>query len=106
MGRGKKPALDVDDLPQGWLVEERPRASSAHVDMYFHDTNAGMKFRSTVEVNKHLGLDGRYIPCPIPIRVILDSSWSKRPTATSTTTREGSLPSQNDDKRKRDDMNE
>ncbi|KAK7402172.1 hypothetical protein VNO78_14226 [Psophocarpus tetragonolobus] len=41
-------------LPDGWLVEEKPRASKSHVDKYYYEPGTGRKFRSLLAVQRHL----------------------------------------------------
>ncbi|CAJ1955778.1 unnamed protein product [Sphenostylis stenocarpa] len=42
-------------LPEGWMVEERPRPSNPdHIDRYYYEPYTGRKFRSLLSVQRHL----------------------------------------------------
>ncbi|KHN01604.1 Methyl-CpG-binding domain-containing protein 7 [Glycine soja] len=42
-------------LPDGWVVEERPRASNpSHVDRYYYEPGTRRQFRSLLSVKRHL----------------------------------------------------
>ncbi|KAK9940389.1 hypothetical protein M0R45_017053 [Rubus argutus] len=41
-------------LPDGWLVEKRPRLSGGHVDKYYIAPDTGLKFRSLLAVQRYL----------------------------------------------------
>ncbi|KAK4254977.1 hypothetical protein QN277_008044 [Acacia crassicarpa] len=49
---------DPFSLPDGWIVEEKPRPPSSrgyrHIDRYFYEPGTGKKFRSLVSVQRHL----------------------------------------------------
>ncbi|KAK1398550.1 Methyl-CpG binding transcription regulator [Heracleum sosnowskyi] len=41
-------------LPEGWAVEEIPRADATRVDRYYYETSTGHKFRSLREVERYI----------------------------------------------------
>ncbi|XP_017253823.1 methyl-CpG-binding domain-containing protein 7 isoform X1 [Daucus carota subsp. sativus] len=41
-------------LPEGWEVEEIPRADATRVDRYYYETSTGNKFRSLREVERYI----------------------------------------------------
>ncbi|RHN58450.1 putative DNA-binding domain-containing protein [Medicago truncatula] len=51
-------------LPEGWLVEHRPRPSNPdHVDRCYIEPHTGQKFRSLVSVKRYLNKETRdYLP--------------------------------------------
>lgn len=48
-------------LPEGWEVEEVPRANASRVDKYYYEPMTGHKFRSLREVERYVN-DGVYTP--------------------------------------------
>ncbi|TKY48445.1 Methyl-CpG-binding domain-containing protein 7 [Spatholobus suberectus] len=59
-------------LPDGWVVEERPRPSNpSHVDRYYYEPHTGRQFRSLLSVQRHLAGETRdYV---IPKRMISEN---------------------------------
>ncbi|VFQ91422.1 unnamed protein product [Cuscuta campestris] len=45
---------DTNQLPDGWRVEEVPRATGSYKDKYYYEPGTGMRFRSMASVQRHL----------------------------------------------------
>ncbi|XP_019159695.1 PREDICTED: methyl-CpG-binding domain-containing protein 6-like isoform X2 [Ipomoea nil] len=52
-------------LPDGWIVEEVPRRDGSSVDKYYYEPGTGQKFRSIIEVEKHLAEFGEHHHIPL-----------------------------------------
>ncbi|XP_039688947.1 methyl-CpG-binding domain-containing protein 7 [Medicago truncatula] len=70
-------------LPEGWLVEHRPRPSNPdHVDRCYIEPHTGQKFRSLVSVKRYLNKETRdYLPTDRVISENKDTTSIKSVTA-------------------------
>ncbi|KAL6506363.1 methyl-CpG-binding domain-containing protein 7-like [Orobanche gracilis] len=50
----KPTGMSSFSLPDGWIVEEVPRRNHTWTDKYYYEPGTGRKFRSLVDVERHL----------------------------------------------------